>query len=118
MSNPAARLKMKKNRKKILTMTEDQYVLNNGGDDIIGQSIFIQSHIARNDAPIEELNKKLGEICDKNNLLRAEFREKVESGEIHEDTIPEKLLSAARGHEDNEATHAARRCLQKRKIDF
>lgn len=102
-------------------MTEEQYVLMNGGDAIIGQSIIYQSSHARRSvdvADIEDFNKKLGEIVETNHKLRAEFRDKVALGEIHKDTVQEELMNSARGHEDNEATWAARRCLKKRGISL
>lgn len=100
-------------------MTEEQYVLMNGGDDIIGQSIIYQSSHERRSVDLKDsevFNKRLGEIVRINHKLRVEFRKKVASGEIHEDTVVERLIASARGHEDNEATWAARRCLQKRRI--
>lgn len=104
-----------------MIMTEDLYVLMNGGDDIIGQSIIYQSsHESRitdlRDA--EKFNKMLGEIVETNYKLRIEFRKKVDSGEIYKDTVVDRLIASARGHEDNEATWAARRCLLKRGIDI
>lgn len=102
-------------------MTEEQYVLMNGGDSIIGQSIIYQSSHASRSVDISDIknfNKELGEIVETNYRLRVEFRNKVASGEIHRDTIPEILIAAARGHEDNKATWAARRCLKKRGINY
>lgn len=66
----------------------------------------------------EALNKHLGMIVERNYTLRQEFRQKVADGLIHKDTIIESLLRAANGHEDNEATHAARRALKKRGISY
>ena len=67
---------------------------------------------------IEKFNKMLGEIVETNCKLRIEFRKKVDSGEIYKDTVVDRLIASARGHEDNEATWAARRCLLKRGIDI
>lgn len=97
-------------------MTEEQYVLMNGGDAIIGQSIIYQSSHASRSVDVKDIegfNKKLGEIVETNQKLRAEFRDKVALGEIHKDTAQEQLMAAAHGHEDNEATWAARRCLKR-----
>ena len=60
----------------------------------------------------------LGEIVETNYKLRIEFRKKVDSGEIYKDTVVDRLIASAHGHEDNEATWAARRCLLKRGIDI
>lgn len=100
-------------------MTEEQYILSHGGDDLIGQSIFMQRSAASQKtdfAAADTLNKKMGQIVETNRDLRREFRQKVESGEIHEDTVLERLQQASKGHPDNEATSAAQRCLEKREI--
>lgn len=102
-------------------MTEQQYVLQNGGDDLIGQSIIYQRSAASQKtdfAAADELNKKMGSIVKINTRLREEFRAKVASGEIHKDTVIESLIKAANGHEDNASTHAARRCLKKRGLNY
>lgn len=102
-------------------MTEEEYILTHGGDDIIGQSIIYQSSHERMSAAekdIDAFNKELGKIVETNTRLRTEFREKVAQGEIHKDTPVEILLRASVGHEDNEATHAARRALRKRGIKY
>ena len=102
-------------------MTEDLYVIMNGGDDIIGQSIIYQSSHEKRSVDLkdtERFNKMLGEIVETNHKLRVEFRKKVESGEIYKDSVVDCLITSARGHEDNEATWAARRCLLKRGINI
>lgn len=102
-------------------MTEDLYVLMNGGDDIIGQSIIYQSSHEKRSVDLqdaERFNKMLGQIVETNHKLRVEFRKKVESGEIYKDSVVDCLIASARGHEDNEATWAARRCLKKRGINI
>lgn len=102
-------------------MTEHQYILLNGGDDIIGQSIIYQSSHARRSVDLKDsevFNQQLGKIVQKNSELRAEYWRKVDAGEIHNDTVVEQLFKNAGGHEDNESTHAARRCLAKRGIAY
>lgn len=47
-----------------------------------------------------------------------EYNRLLEEGKIQSPTKEERLLKVARGHEDNEATHAARRALEKRGIDW
>lgn len=49
---------------------------------------------------------------------RAEYRQKVAGGELRKPTNIESLMKTAKGHEDNAATHAARRALKKRGIDW
>lgn len=102
-------------------MTEEEYILTHGGDDIIGQTIIMQSSHSPHGLhckDCEALNKHMGMIVERNYTLRQEFRQKVADGLIHKDTIIETLLMAANGHEDNEATHAARRALKKRGISY
>lgn len=86
---------------------------------MIGQSMIYQSSHASlsvTDRDYEAFNKKLGEIIKINHKLRIEFREKVAAGVIIKETVIDSLIAAAHGHEDNEATWAARRCLKKRGI--
>lgn len=57
-------------------------------------------------------------ISAANSRLRAEYRAKVAAGEIEAPTLEDQLVEMANGHEDNEATHAARRCCAKRGINW
>lgn len=49
---------------------------------------------------------------------RAEYARKVADGELRQPTAVEQMMKAARGHEDNESTQAARRALKKRGYDW
>ena len=97
-------------------MSEEEYILSHGGDAVIGNGIFLQSHIGRNGESVAELERRLDDILPERARLRREYGEKIRNGEIRDYTIEEKLKAAARGHEDNEATWAARRCCEKRGI--
>ena len=48
----------------------------------------------------------------------AEYRQLVTEGKIREPSRVELLMKTAHGHEDNPATHAARRVLTKRGVDW
>lgn len=99
-------------------MTEDLFLASHGGGCVIGISIYLQSHISRRDEVENELYRVINPLCETNHRLRQEYRAKVESGEIVPSTISEQLIAAANGHEDNEATHAARRCCIKRGLKW
>ena len=58
------------------------------------------------------------ELINRREVLRAEYRKKVASGEIKEKTRLEQRIDTANGHPDNEATQAARRLLEKRNIKW
>lgn len=50
--------------------------------------------------------------------LKTEYNALVQQGKIKTPTRFEELIKKARGHEDNAATHAARRVLEKRGIKW
>ncbi|MDO4591027.1 MAG: hypothetical protein Q4B35_06510 [Slackia sp.] len=54
----------------------------------------------------------------KRDAARAEYARKVASGELRQPTAVEQMMKAAKGHEDNAATQAARRALEKRGYDW
>ena len=105
-----------------MKITEDQYVLQHGGDVIIGTSCSMQSvHCRTMEQAVQmsdDLRRRLQTISAINSRLRAEYRAMVASGEIEAPTQEEQLIEVANGHEDNEATHAARRCCAKRGINW
>lgn len=49
---------------------------------------------------------------------RSEYARKVAGGELRQPTAVEQMMKAAKGHEDNAATQAARRALKKRGYDW
>ena len=67
---------------------------------------------------LKETNKKLDEHYSTLKSAREEYRQKLANGEIKAPSRIEQYLKAAQGHEDNAATHAARRALTKRGIDW
>lgn len=69
-----------------------------------------KTYARSNKAKLEELQGKRDETV-------AAYREAIAKGEIREPTRIEKLRAAAAGHEDNAATHAARRLLAKEGVE-
>ncbi len=95
---------------------EDQYIAINGAGNLIGTSTLVQSHLDRRGEGAEEVLRRLKIAEEANEKAREQMRRELETGAIRFMTETEKLVVQARGHEDNEATHAARRCLAKRGI--
>lgn len=62
----------------------------------------------------EHLNKLQDDRDDKRELARTMYAEAIMRGEVREPTYRERIEEAAMGHEDNKATHAARRLMFKR----
>lgn len=63
-------------------------------------------------------NEKWHESTQKREEIRQEYNSKVQSGEIARPSDVESKISIANGHEDNPATHAARRLLEKKGIKW
>jgi len=57
---------------------------------------------------------RLRTLQDERDASRSAWREAIERGLIREPTSDERLRAIAGGHEDNAATHAARRVMDKR----
>lgn len=58
------------------------------------------------------------ELAKRRAELREEYQRMVAEGEVRPPTSIERLIEAANGHEDRAQTHAARRLLAKRGIDW
>ena len=104
-------------------MTESQYLASKGLSDIsdfmLDKTKIPHGETARQTAKrLKDTDKALNDHYSKVAEARKEYREKVKSGEIREPSTIERLLDSAKGHEDNEATKAARRALEKRGIDW
>ncbi len=71
------------------------------------------------DKLLDEFVVKPGnKLLKKRKILSEEYKKLVKRGIIREPTRVEILISKAKGNEDLEATHAARRLLSKRGIDW
>lgn len=66
----------------------------------------------------KEAEKVEQEYSAKRSAAIMEYRQLVAEGKIQEPSRVDILLRTANGHEDNPATHAARRALAKRGIDW
>lgn len=61
----------------------------------------------------KEIIKAEDEYQAKREQARREYRELVKQGKLRDKTRTERIIDAARGHEDNESTQAARRLAKK-----
>ena len=61
----------------------------------------------------KEIIKAEDEYQTKREQARREYRELVKQGKLRDKTRTERIIDAARGHEDNESTQAARRLAKK-----
>lgn len=95
---------------------KDEYIAIHGAGNLIGTSTLVQSHLDRRGEGVEEVLHRLKIAEASNEKARQQMKRELEAGAIRFMTVTEKLIAQARGHEDNEATHAARRCLAKRGI--
>lgn len=104
-------------------MDEETYLSISGASrQDIGDSAF---HKNKGSHSNKIWSKMIDAQCEKDRLLiakrdvlRKEYRQKVENGELREPTRNEKLIATANGQEDNECVIAARRLLEKKGIDW
>jgi len=62
--------------------------------------------------------KAASEYHEKREKAIAEYRGKIEAGEIENKTLTERMIEAANGHPDLESTRAARRRCAKKGVDW
>ena len=93
---------------------KDEYIAIHGAGNLIGTSTLVQSHLDRRGEGAEEVLRRLKIAEAANEKAREQMERELKAGTIRFMTVTEKLIAHAHGHEDNEATHAARRCLAKR----
>jgi len=104
-------------------MTEETYLAINGssrGD--IGESALHHNRAKHSDRTwnrmVDAQAKKDHGVIIRRGQLRIEYAEKVASGELRPPTRLESLMDTANGHEDNQATQAARRLLKRKGYDW
>lgn len=97
---------------------KDEYIAVHGHGNLIGIGCLVQSHLDRRGEGPEEVLRRLDTAQAANRKAREQMERELKAGTIRFMTTEEKLIAQARGHEDNEATHAARRCLAKRGISL
>lgn len=106
----------------IPAMTEEEYIASKGyGFSGIGDVALHkgkQRTSKQQDKAVKSQAKKDKDYTDRREVLRKEYRDKLSKGELREPNTIERLLKTANGNPDNEGTHAARRALQKRGIDW
>ena len=64
------------------------------------------------------LAERNAELAQRRSELLEEYQRLVAEGKVRPPSRIERLLEIAKGHEDREQTHAARRVLTKRGIDW
>lgn len=100
-------------------MDEETYLATNGasrqgfGDAALHRSSSNVSESSRK-AAIERQSRSDTELNARREQLRAEYRSKVESGELRAPTLGEETERIAQGDPDSEATQAAKRLIEKR----
>jgi len=67
---------------------------------------------------MQALAERNAELAQRRAELREEYQRLVAEGKVRPPTRIEQLIEAANGHEDRAQTHAARRLLAKRGIDW
>lgn len=106
----------------IPAMTEEEYIASKGyGFSGIGDVALHkgkQRTSKQQDKAVKSQAKKDKDYTDRREVLRKEYRDKLSKGELREPNTIERLLKTANGNPDDEGTHAARRALQKRGIDW
>lgn len=118
------RAKDKHKKESVPAMTEDEYLGRQGLRAPI--SDFMDDKLrnphgltARQSKQLQrEADQARNEYNAKRDKAKAEYREKIKNGEIRDKTNVERLIDSAHGNEDNESTHAARRALARRGIDW
>jgi len=67
---------------------------------------------------MQTVAERNAELAQRRSELREEYQRLVAAGKVRPPSRIEKLLVIANGHEDRPQTHAARRVLDKRGIDW
>lgn len=101
-------------------MTEKEYLGLKGVADIssgytidkLTNNMLVTSQRGRKKFQ-KEIIKAENEYQNKREQARKEYKELVKQGKLRDKTRKERIIEAARGHEDNESTWAARRLAKK-----
>lgn len=101
-------------------MTEKEYLGLKGVGDIssgytldkLRNNSLVTSQRGRKKFRKEIINAE-NEYQAKREQARKEYRDLVKQGKLRDKTRTERIIDAARGHEDNESTQAARRLAKK-----
>ncbi len=104
-----------------LVIDEEDYLAQHGAHFNFGEpALHCNRSISERSwkSAVKRQSQKDNDLSQKREELRKEYAEKVNLGEIRPRTRIEKLLDVANGHEDLQATHAARRLLAKQNIKW
>ena len=105
----------------IPAMTEDEYLAKQGLSMPVSDYMTDKQKIPHGETEsqrkqrMREADRIANEYVEARKKAKAEYRRKIENGELREPTVIEKLEKAAAGHPDNESVQAARRALEKRR---
>ena len=105
----------------IPAMTEDEYLGSMGLSMPLSDYMTDKQKIPHGETEsqrkqrIREADRIANEYAEARKKAKAEYRRKIENGELREPTAIEKLEKVAAGNSDNESVQAARRALEKRR---
>lgn len=107
-------------------MTRDEYLRLKGVSDAMSGYMIDKTRSNRQfglynrgrDKMEKEVLQANAEYSTKRMKAIAEYESLVKKGVIRNKTMTERALTAAHGHEDLDSTHAARRFLDKKGVDW
>ena len=92
-------------------ISEDEYLALHGVGMPISDYMLDKQKIPHGETEsqkknrLKEADRVAAEYADKRQRVKAEYRKKIESGELRQPTEFEKLEITASGHPDNQAVH-------------
>lgn len=107
----------------IQIITEEQYLSQNGAcRQDIGDPALHKNRGAMSDKTwasiVDAQANKDWELIERRRVLRLEYQQKAANGELRPPTRTEQLVQIAKGNPEHESVQAARRLLEKRKINL
>lgn len=104
-------------------ITEEDYLSQSGFSKLgIGESALHKNKGNLRDNQwskiVSNQSTKDSELIKNRDVLRKEYQDKINSGELRAPTLEERRISLALGNPDLEQTQAARRLLEKKGIDW
>jgi hypothetical protein len=107
----------------IQIITEEQYLSQNGAcRQDIGDPALHKNRGAMSDkvwsSIVDAQADKDYQLIERRRKLRQEYNFKVAKGELRPPTRTEQLIEIAKGNPEHESVQAARRLLEKRKINL
>jgi hypothetical protein len=108
--------------KEPLVMTQEEYLSSKGAEFMGGSDVATHRMPGSTEKYRHQTAVRIAKKMEANNQqreeLRKEYQIKVESGEIRTPSRTEQLIKTANGMDENQATQAARRLLEKKGIDW